>query len=132
MLVHIALKLGQGREIGAGVSDCVHRALNSAFDPAGEGYFQIVTEQVLEVMAGPPQSLAESKGIAVVVVIYPKTKYNSRKKRALFGRIGETLTNDLQIRKEDVVIGIMDPQEGNWFYGCDQMKLEQMMAGQLP
>jgi phenylpyruvate tautomerase PptA (4-oxalocrotonate tautomerase family) len=77
-------------------------------------------------------TLLEPEDIAVAVLVYPKTKYSSRIKRALFGRIGEMLTRDLHIRKENVVIGIVDPQEGNWLYGGDQINLEQMMAGQLP
>jgi phenylpyruvate tautomerase PptA (4-oxalocrotonate tautomerase family) len=132
MLVHIALKKGGERELGAKISDCVHRAVDAALDLADEAYFQIVTDQALDLTARPRQSAAKQKDVAVIVLIYPKVRPSEKKKRMLFGGIGESLEVELQVRRTDIVVGVIDPQGDSWFCGGDQMKLEQMMAGQLP
>lgn len=133
MLVHIALKRGGERELGAKISDCVHRAVDAALDLADEAYFQIVTDQALNLTARPRQSAAaEQTDVAVIVLIYPKVRHSEKKKRMLFGRITEFLEIELQVRRTAIVVGVVDQQGDNWFCGGDQMKLEQMMAGQLP
>jgi len=132
MLVHIALKKGEERERCNRVGDCVHRAVDAALDLAGEAYYQIVTDQALDLTARPPRSTAEQTEVDVIVLIYPRVRYGDRKKRTLFGRIGESLEVELQVRRTDIVVGVIGPRDDSWFCGGDQMKLEQMMAGQLP
>jgi phenylpyruvate tautomerase PptA (4-oxalocrotonate tautomerase family) len=129
MLVHIALK--QGDERGLQLGDCVHRAANAVLDLAGEGYFQIVTEQAQDLMAEPLQR-CQGKIIAAIVLIYPTMKISDRKKRNLYGKISDSLESKLEIPRGDVAIGIIELPGANWLYAGDQMKLEKMMAGELP
>jgi len=128
MLVHIALKKGEEEELGARVRDCVHRAVASALDPGEEGYLQIITKQVPGLMAAPLQPEAEQTNVTAVVLIYPSEQISDRKKRILFGRIGEGLEKEYLIGRKDLVVGIIEQPYRNWYYGGAAMKLEQMMA----
>jgi hypothetical protein len=127
MLVHIALKKGE-EELGARVGDCVHRAVTSALDPGEEGYLQIVTKQMPGLMAAPLQPEAEQTNVTAIVLIYPTEQISDRKKRIMFGRIGEGLEKEHLIGRKDLVVGIIEQPYRNWYYGGAAMKLERMMA----
>jgi hypothetical protein len=127
MLVHIALTKGE-EELGSRVGDCVHRAVASALDPGEAGYFQIITKQVPSLRAAPLQPEAEQTNVTAVVLIYPSEQISDRKRRILFGRIGEGLEKEHLIGRKDLVVGIIEQPYRNWYYGGAAMKLEQMMA----
>jgi hypothetical protein len=133
MLVHIAVKAGRGadhcREVGA----CVHRAADAALSSACDGLVRVVTEEALEVALTPgTDERNESDEDAVVVLMYPRSKYSGRKKRSLFGRIGEALEKELQISRRNLVIGIIETPGRNWTFGYDRAELALAMEGQLP
>jgi hypothetical protein len=131
MLVHIALTKGEERELGDKVSDCVQRAVASALDLGDEGYLQIVTEQVPDLRGALLQAQAKQTNAAAVVLIYPTEPISDRKKRILYGRIGEGLEKEGLIGRRDLVVGIIEQPYRNWYYGGAAMKLEQMMASGL-
>ena len=127
MLVHIALTKAEEPELGARVSDCVHRAVASALDLGEEGCFQIVTG----LRAATLQAHTEQTNATAVVLIYPTEQISDRKKRILYGRIGEGLEKERLIGRSDLVVGIIEQPYRNWYYGGAAMKLQQMMASGL-
>ena len=131
MLVHIAVKAGHGanycREIGA----CVHRAAGAALGSARDGLVRVVTEETLDVALTPDRD-EKSAGGAVVVLMYPRSKYSGRRKRSLFGRIGEALEREFQISRRNLVIGIIETPGRNWTFGYDRAELALAVEGQLP
>jgi hypothetical protein len=131
MLVLIALTKEKERELGARISDCVHRAVASALDLGEEGCFRIVTEQAPGLRAATVQAHAEQTNAAAVVLIYPVAQISDRKKRILYGRIGEGLEKEGLIERSDLVVGVIEQPYRNWYYGGAAMKLEQMMASGL-
>ena len=131
MLVHIALTKAEERKLGARVSDCVHRAVTSALDLGEEGCFQIVTEQEPGLRAATLQAHTEQTNATAVVLIYPTEQISDRKKRILYGRIGEGLEKERLIGRSDLVVGIIEQPYRNWYYGGAAMKLQQMMASGL-
>lgn len=128
MLVHIALTKADERELYARVSDCIRRAVISALDPGNKNCVQVVTEQTLDLKAVPLQAQAEQADVAAVVLIYPTEQISGKKKRVLFGRIGEGLEKEHLMGRKELVIGIIEQPHQNWYYGGAAMKLEQMMA----
>jgi hypothetical protein len=131
MLVHIALTKGTTRELAARVGDCVHRAVTSALDLGDEGCFQIVSAQEHDLIAAPLPVEAGQPNATAVVLLYPTEQISDRKKRLLFGRIGEGLEHDGLIKKKELVVGIIEQPYRNWYYGGAAMKLQQMMASGL-
>jgi hypothetical protein len=96
---HIALTKGE-EELGSRVGDCVHRAVASALDPGEEGYLQIVTKQHPDLKVAPLQPEAGQTNVTAIVLIYPTEPISDRKKRILFGRIGEGLAQENLIEKK--------------------------------
>src|ERR1700679_1770321 len=105
MLVHIALTKGEAREFGARVGDCVHRAVASALDLGEEGCFQIITEQAPGLTSATLQAQAGQTNAIAVVLVYPAEQIRDRKKRLLYGRIGEGLEKERLIGRRDLVVG---------------------------
>jgi hypothetical protein len=131
MLVHIALTKDKERELGGRVSDCIQRAVSSALDLDEESCFRIVTEQAPGLRGALLQAQAEQTNAAAVALIYPTEPISDRKKRILYGRIGESLEKEGLIGRRDLVVGIIEQPYRNWYYGGAAMKLEQMMASGL-
>ncbi|HLX16187.1 MAG TPA: hypothetical protein VKS24_13400 [Bradyrhizobium sp.] len=132
MLVHIALTKGEDRELCARVGECVHRAVISALNPGEEGCLRVVTGQALDSRAAAVPARAAQADVAAVILVYPRSQISDRKKRMLFGRIGEGLEKECRIGKGGLVVGIIEQPQRNWYYGGAAMKLEEMMAGGLP
>ena len=132
MLVHIAVGAGEDGDLCRKVSDCICRATKAALGTSCEDIVQIVTGQVLDVRI--PQSAKRDgpkTNAAVVILMYPRSRFSDRRKRMLFGRIGEAL-EDYQISRRDLVIGMIETPGQNWTFGYDQTELALAMEGGLP
>jgi hypothetical protein len=132
MLIHVALKTGTAPELCRKLGDCIHRATDAALNLADESVVQILTEQAFDLTIHPRPPSAERTDATVVILMYPRSVYSDRKKRALFGKIGELLEKEFQIPRRNVVIGMIETPGRNWTFGCDRTELALAMAGQLP
>ena len=133
MLLHIAVKAGNGADYCRKVGACVHRAADAALGSARDGLIRVVTEEAFDVA---PTTGADGRNGsvdgAVVVLMYPRSKYSGRKKRNLFGLIGEALEREFRISRRNLVIGIIETPGRNWTFGYDRAELALAMEGQLP
>lgn len=134
MLVQVTQKAGRSREIGRKICDCVHRAIAETLDASSKNQLQIVNEQTADFVNHSSKSRAanEQTDQVAIILIYMPARYSNRKKRALFGRIGDLLIKELGINPQDVVIGLIDMPSGNWSFGYNEAELLEMLAYQLP
>lgn len=133
MLVHVAVKAGRGADHCRELAACVHRATDGALGSAYGGVLRVVTQEALDMtLATQPGEPNESAKDAVVVLMYPRSKYSDRKKRSLFGRIGEALEREFKVSPRDLVIGIIETPGRNWTFGYDRTELALALEGRLP
>ena len=134
MLVHIALNAGCDPLLCRKVADCIHRAIEAALGSSCEDIVLSVTERVphLTIRQRRPAGHAVRRDAAVVILMYPRSRYGDGRKRDLFGRIGEALGKEFQISRRDLVMGVIDTPARNWTFGYDQTELALAMQGQLP
>jgi phenylpyruvate tautomerase PptA (4-oxalocrotonate tautomerase family) len=131
MLVHVAVRAGRGADQCGKVGACVQRAIEATAGADGEGLVRLVTERALDVTM-PRQARGDEGEAAIVILIYPRSAYSERKKRILFGRIGEALEKEFRIPRRDTVIGIIETPPRNWTYGHDHAELALAIEGRLP
>ncbi|HXB57116.1 MAG TPA: tautomerase family protein [Vicinamibacteria bacterium] len=117
-LVRISLAPGRGPDDRRAIADGVHRALmETAGVPAADRF------QVVEEVPGPdlhfsPEYLgiAHTPGI-VFVQIFLNVGRSVEVKKALYARMAENLAASPGLRKEDLVINLVEVAKENWSFG---------------
>jgi 4-oxalocrotonate tautomerase len=117
-LVRIALLAGQPEAHKKRVADAIHRALVETIKIPSEDRFQIVTEHAKADFIYDPHYLKISRTDALVMVqITISTGRSTEVKKALFRRIAELLTAQAGIRREDVLVNLIEVAKENWSFG---------------
>jgi 4-oxalocrotonate tautomerase len=118
-LVRISHISGRSPESVTAISQGVHRAMVETFGVPNDDYFQIITEHAETVgLVGPGNFL----GIAhtpdfVFVQITCADGRTTDQKKALYGRIVDHVHTDGHVRREDVIINLVETKRENWSFG---------------
>jgi phenylpyruvate tautomerase PptA (4-oxalocrotonate tautomerase family) len=135
VLVHIAVQRARrdwAEQFGRRLAQCVRQTISEALKVTSRSSLRVVTEQTISLVDDENRWDDSVVAPAVVLWIYLSTKHSDRRKRALFGRIAQLLENEFQIRRQEVVIGIIDVPSNNWFSGCGEFPGFQTLPHQLP
>ena len=117
-LVRITLAEGSSAAHRRAIADGVHEALVEAASVPADDRFQVVEEVAAENLIFSPSYLGiEKKGPVVFVQIVLKTGRTVEVKKALYARIAEKLAGSPGIRKEDVVVSLVEVTKENWSFG---------------
>jgi 4-oxalocrotonate tautomerase len=116
--VRIDLAQGKPAEHRKAVGEIVYQAMRETFDVPENDKFQVITEH-------PPGglNLAESylgnRYSADVILIQVTISFGRsvEKKQALYRRIVGDLHAKLQLRRDDVVINLVETAKENWSFG---------------
>lgn len=117
-LVRIAVQDGQHTSRLANIGDAVHRAMVETINVPPLDRFQIITEHPQEGFVFDASYLNVARtGALVMIQITLNTGRTTEMKKALFKRIAELLHDELKIRKEDVLVNLVEVAKENWSFG---------------
>jgi len=117
-LVRITMPEGLASSQRSALSDGVHRALVEVAKAPADDKFQILE-------AGRPESIVFTPsylGLAhhaplVVIQVFMNVGRTVEVKKALYARIGENLAGGAGLRKEDILVNLVEVPKENWSFG---------------
>jgi 4-oxalocrotonate tautomerase len=120
-LVRISIRAGRPPAAVQAIGDAVHRALVEAVNAPADGKFQVITEHGPEGLVHPPSYMGVPKSDGIVVIqITMNAGRTIELKRALYAKIGELLSA-AGVKKEDIVISLLEVPKENWSWGGGEM-----------
>lgn len=118
-LVRIALPSGKPPNFARAVSQGVHQALVDIFGVPADDMFQIISEHAPGthlVRPGSYLGIEYSDDLTIIQITANDTRTLEQKK-ALYARIAENLSKDAGLRREDVLISLVEVKKENWSFG---------------
>lgn len=117
-LVRIDLRAGRTPTFRHALGDLVYLAMHeTAKVPAGDR-FVVVTEHDADGLQYDPSYLGIERTHSVIFIqITWNTGRTVEVKKALFTRIAELLHGELGVRKEDVLVSLVEVVKENWSFG---------------
>jgi phenylpyruvate tautomerase PptA (4-oxalocrotonate tautomerase family) len=117
-LVRIWLLQGKSESYKRKISDAVHRGLVETISIPAQDRFQIVTEHAKSDFVFDPQYLNIQRTENLVMIqITLSVGRTLEVRKALFRRIADLLHEEAGIRKEDVLINLVEVAKENWSFG---------------
>lgn len=117
-LVRISLPASKPAAHKRKVEDAVHRALVETISIPAEDRFQIITGHAATSLVYDPHYLNIDRTRDLVIVQVTISVGRALEvKKALFRRIAERLHQEAGVRKEDVLINLVEVPKENWSFG---------------
>ena len=121
-LVRIALRKGKSPAYLTAVGESVHRAMVETINVPADDRFQIFTEHEPEALVYDPKYLGiERSDDLVVIQITLNIGRTLDQKRALYRALAEKLAKNPGLRKEDVLVNLVEVPKENWSFGNGEM-----------
>jgi len=121
-LVRISLKQGRPPSDLAALSDGVHRAMVETINVPPDDRFQIIDEQSPEALVADRRYLGIERSDDVVLIqITLNTGRTLEQKRALYRAIADRLAASPGLRREDILISLVEVPKENWSFGNGEM-----------
>ncbi len=117
-LVRIDLRSGTTADFRRAVADGVHRAMVETINVPAADRFQVVTEHGTADLIYDPSYLGIARTDGVVFIqITLNAGRTVEMKRKLYARIAELLHEKPGVRREDVLINLVEVPKENWSFG---------------
>jgi 4-oxalocrotonate tautomerase len=117
-LVRISLREGRPNTEHQKIGDIVHRAMVESINVPPLDRFQLITEHAKSDFIYDPKYLnVERTDGLIIIQITLNSGRTTEMKKALYRRIAELLNQELQVRKEDVLISLVEVAKENWSFG---------------
>jgi 4-oxalocrotonate tautomerase len=117
-LVRIDLLKGKSAEYRRSLGDAIQEALIATFNVPKDDRFQIVTEHAPNDFIVDANYLGIARSAECVIVqITANDTRTVEQKRALFKAIADNLNRQLGMRREDVLISLVEVRKENWSFG---------------
>jgi 4-oxalocrotonate tautomerase len=118
-LVRISHVEGKPAQFAHELSQGVHRAMVETFNVPIDDYFQVVTDHAAKRgVIGPRRFLGIDHGEELVIVQITCAEGRSiEQKKALYRAIAGNLAASPGIRREDVIINLVETRRENWSFG---------------
>ncbi len=122
-LVRIDIGPGHAAGFGRAVGEIVYRAMTTEINVPADDKFQIITAHEATELNIPVSYLgiAYSPGIVFIQVTLNAGRTTELKKK-FYRRIADDLHAELQVRKEDVFISLVEVDKENWSFGNGEMQ----------
>jgi len=115
---HIALLEGRPPAYHKTLFDSVHRALCETFNVPEDDRFMTLSEhKKAQYLYGTDYLGIHRSDDLVMIEITCNNTRSVEQKKALYKRIVELLADNLDLRPEDVFIGIVEVAKENWSFG---------------
>jgi 4-oxalocrotonate tautomerase len=117
-LVRIAVREGKSAAYRAAVGEGVHRALIETMNVPALDRFQVITEHAAGGLVYDPSYLGIARTDDLVVIqITLNAGRTVEMKRALYARIADLLAAAPGVRREDVLVSLVEVAKENWSFG---------------
>ncbi len=117
-LVRIDLRLGKSAAYKKAISDGVYQALREIFTVPENDRFMVVTDRADEDFLYEPNYLGIDHGPDFVMLqITVSNTRTVEQKQALYARVVDLLEKNPGIRRQDVMINLIDVGKENWSFG---------------
>ena len=117
-LVRIDLRVGRPAGVRQAIGDAVHQAMVETLNVPSQDRFQLIGEHPPEGQIYDPDYLGISRSDGVVFVQITLNQGRSvDQKRALYARIAELLHARAGVRREDVLVSLVEVPRENWSFG---------------
>jgi phenylpyruvate tautomerase PptA (4-oxalocrotonate tautomerase family) len=117
-LVRIDLRSGRSAEDRRAIGEAVHRAMVETIKVPADDRFQVIAEHAAPGLVHDPSYLGISRSDAVVFIqITLNTGRTVEMKKALYARIAELLAARPGVRREDVLVSLVEVSKENWSFG---------------
>jgi 4-oxalocrotonate tautomerase len=117
-LVRIDLRQGKAAEYRTALGDAVHQAMVETINVPAADRFQLIAEHPAGGMIHDPSYLGISRTDDVVFVqITLNAGRTVEMKKALYARIVELLAQRPGLRREDVLVSLVEVTKENWSFG---------------
>ncbi len=122
-LVRIDIGPGHPANFGRAVGEIVYRAMTTEINVPADDKFQIITAHEATELNIPKSYLGieYSPGIVFIQVTLNAGRTTELKKK-FYRRIADDLHAELQVRKEDVFISLVEVDKENWSFGNGEMQ----------
>jgi len=118
-LVRIAMPAGKTAEYHNAISEGIQLALVETFDVPKDDLFQIFTEHAAGIGVVRPSSylgVVYSNDLILIQITANDTRTREQKKQ-LFKRIAERLSASPGLRREDILVNLVEVKKENWSFG---------------
>ena len=117
-LVRISLLAGKPESHLQKIGDVVHRAMVETINVPAQDRFQLITEHSKSQFIYDPSYLNIRRSDDLIMIqITLNQGRTTEMKKALYKRIAEMLEKELSMRKEDVLINLVEVPKENWSFG---------------
>ena len=117
-LVRISLLAGKPESYLQKLGDAVHRAMVETINVPAQDRFQLIIEHSKSQFIYDPSylNIRRSDNLIMIQITLNQGRTTEMKK-ALYKRIAEMLEKELNLRKEDVLINLVEAPKENWSFG---------------
>jgi phenylpyruvate tautomerase PptA (4-oxalocrotonate tautomerase family) len=117
-LVRIDLHAGRSDGARRAIGDAVHQAMVETLNVPPQDRFQVITEHPPEGQTYDPEYLgiARSDGIVFVQITLNQGR-GVDQKRALYARIADLMAAGAGVRREDILVSLVEVPRENWSFG---------------
>ncbi len=123
-LVRISIPAGRDKAFTKAVSDSIQDAMVQTIDVPQADRFQIITQHAPGDLVVDPTYLDIDRGEgALIIQITMRSGRTNDKKRALYKTIAENLNTRLAVRKQDVVVTILENELIDWSFGNGEAQI---------
>ena len=117
-LVRIALHEGKPATYRTAIGNAVHQAMVETINVPAQDRFQVITEHTPDNLIYDPTYLDIQRSDDVIFIqITLNTGRTTEMKKALYARIAELLAANPGVRKQDVLINLVEVSKENWSFG---------------
>ncbi|WP_242336319.1 MULTISPECIES: tautomerase family protein [Anaeromyxobacter] len=117
-LVRISLRAGKPEAYRTALGDAVHRAMVETMNVPAKDRFQVITEHDAAGLVYDRSYLDIARSDDLVVVqITLNAGRTVEMKKALYARIAELLSTSPGVRREDVLVSLVEVGKENWSFG---------------
>jgi|SRR5437763_3279826 len=117
-LVRIDLVRGKSIEFRKALGEIVYQAMRELINVPANDKFQIITEHAAEELNVADNYLGNAYSDNVVLIqITLNTGRTVEMKKAFFKKIADDLHAQLNVRRDDVVINLVEVAKENWSFG---------------
>lgn len=117
-LVRISLRSGKSEAYRVAIGDAVHRAMVETINVPAQDRFQLITEHDAAGLLYDPSYLGIARSDDLVVVqVTLNAGRTTEMKKAFYARLAELLAASPGVRREDVLVSLVEVSKENWSFG---------------
>jgi len=117
-LVRISLMKGRLDNFGQKIGEVVYQAMVDTINVPAKDHFQIITERDSHSLIYDPTYLYIQRTTGIIVIQITLNEGRTVElKKLLYQTIAERLHRELDVRREDVFINLVEVKKENWSFG---------------